>query len=177
MDKETDNIAVEFGRQLLAAGASLITAESCTGGLLAKRVTDVAGSSAWFDRAFISYTNEAKREMLAVNEASIAEYGAVSDAVVREMAAGALAASSAVNSQAQIAIAISGVAGPSGGSEEKPVGTVWFAWAYAGGLSGSGIPAGESLFTERCLFAGDREYIRHQAAEHAMRRVIERLKR
>ncbi len=161
MSKNTeDGIAIRLGRALLAAGKSLATAESCTGGLVAKMVTDVAGSSGWFDRAFITYTNEAKHEMLGVPIDVISENGAVSEPVVREMAAGALA-----SSHAQISVAISGVAGPGGGSEEKPVGTVWFAWAFGD----------DECLAERVHFAGDRESIREQAALHAMRRIINRL--
>ncbi len=160
IENDVNDLAVEFGRALAAAGLSLVTAESCTGGLVAKLVTDVAGSSSWFDRGFVTYTNRAKQEMLGVSKTSIADHGAVSEEVVRQMASGALAAS-----RAQIAIATSGVAGPSGGSSEKPVGTVWFAWAYHG----------NSLVTDVQMFSGDRQGIRLRAAEHAMRRVIERL--
>ena len=160
MSEGVNEIAVELGCVLLDNGASLVTAESCTGGLVAKLMTDVAGSSAWFDRAFITYTHQAKQDMLAVSRASIAEHGAVSKPVVQQMAAGALAAS-----DAQISIAISGVAGPSGGSSAKPIGTVWFAWGYNS----------ELIIAERRLFDGDRQHIRQCAAEHAMSRVIEHL--
>jgi nicotinamide-nucleotide amidase len=161
MKNQLDDLAIELGQALAVTGLSLVTAESCTGGLVATRVTDVAGCSDWFDRAFITYTNLAKQEMLGVSEACIDEHGAVSEETVRQMATGALAAS-----RAQVAIAISGVAGPSGGSEDKPVGTVWFAWAYGD----------DSLVSERQLFGGDRKNIRQQAAAYAMRRVIERLR-
>jgi nicotinamide-nucleotide amidase len=157
MENELSDTAIELGQTLAAAGMSLVTAESCTGGLVAKLVTDIPGSSLWFDRAFITYTNQAKREMLGVTEKSLADYGAVSEQVVLQMASGALAAS-----RAQIAVAISGVAGPDGGSVEKPVGTFWFAWAWGN----------ESLIADRQFFSGDRQSIRQQAAEHAMRRVI-----
>lgn len=161
MNNQLDDPAIELGQLLADTGLSLVTAESCTGGLVAKLITDVAGSSVWFDRAFVTYTNLAKQEMLGVSEAIIADYGAVSEETVRQMATGALAAS-----RAQVAIAISGVAGPSGGSQEKPVGTVWFAWAYGD----------DSLVSERQLFTGDRQRIRQRAAEYAMRHVIERLR-
>ncbi len=160
MENEIGDIAIELGQTLAAVGMSLVTAESCTGGLVAKLVTDIPGSSQWFDRAFVTYTNLAKREMLGVTEKSLADHGAVSEEVVLQMATGALAAS-----RAQIAVAISGVAGPDGGSREKPVGTVWFAWAYGN----------ESPVADRQIYSGDRQSIRQQAAEHAMRRVIERL--
>ena len=160
MENELSDLAIELGRALAAAGMSLVTAESCTGGLVAKLVTDISGSSQWFDRAFVTYTNQAKREMLGVSDKSLADHGAVSEQVVLQMASGALAAS-----RAQIAVAITGVAGPTGGSREKPVGTIWFAWKY-----GSDSPV-----ADRQLFSGDRQSIRQQAAEHAMRCVIERL--
>jgi len=105
----------------------LATAESCTGGAVAAAVTDIAGSSKWFERGFITYSNEAKREMLGVAQETLTLYGAVSEAVVREMVAGALC-----HSNAQIALAVSGIAGPAGGMPDKPVGTVWFAWGVEG---------------------------------------------
>jgi len=152
-DAHLDALAARLGERLSAAGGMLAVAESCTGGWLAKVVTDVAGSSAWFDRGFVTYANEAKREMLGVAAETLSQHGAVSDSVVREMAGGALA-----NSAALISVAISGVAGPGGGSADKPVGTVWFAWAQTDG----------SVRSERCLFDGDREAVRRQAVAHAL---------
>ena len=149
-----------LGRALQEAGLQMVTAESCTGGLIAKLITDVAGSSEWFERAFITYSNEAKQEMLGVDPTIINEHGAVSEAVVLQMARGALVAS-----KAQLAVSVSGVAGPGGGSVAKPVGTVWFGWAFDA----------QNVVAEKQLFAGDRESIRAQAAAHAMWRILEYL--
>ncbi len=118
-----DILAAQVGGLLKAHGLMLATAESCTGGGVAQAITEIAGSSAWFERGFVTYANEAKREMLGVSPDALTSHGAVSEAVVREMVAGAL-----LHSHAQVALAVSGVAGPSGGTPEKPVGTVWFAW-------------------------------------------------
>jgi len=118
-----DILAAQVGGLLKVHGLMLATAESCTGGGVAQAITEISGSSAWFERGFITYTNEAKHEMLDVQQETLARHGAVSEAVVREMVAGALS-----HSHAQVALAVSGVAGPSGGTPEKPVGTVWFAW-------------------------------------------------
>ena len=119
-----DILAAQVGGLLKAHGLKLVTAESCTGGGVAHAITDVAGSSAWFERGFIAYSNQAKQQMLGVSEATLNQQGAVSEAVVREMAAGALQ-----HSGAQVALAVSGIAGPDGGTPDKPVGTVWFAWS------------------------------------------------
>lgn len=122
-----DILAAQVGGLLKAHGLMLATAESCTGGGVAQAVTEISGSSAWFERGFITYANDAKREMLGVSLDTLTHHGAVSEAVVREMVAGALH-----HSHAHIALAVSGVAGPSGGTPEKPVGTVWFAWGIKG---------------------------------------------
>jgi nicotinamide-nucleotide amidase len=119
-----DILAAQVGGLLKSHGMMLATAESCTGGAVSAAITDIAGSSAWFERGFVTYANAAKVEMLGVNQATLARYGAVSEAVVREMATGAL-----LRSHAQFAVAVSGIAGPDGGTPDKPVGTVWFAWA------------------------------------------------
>ncbi len=138
---------------------SLVTAESCTGGGLSRQVTSVPGSSVWFDRGFVTYSNAAKQELLDVPENMIEEYGAVSEEVVVAMARGALA-----HSRAQLAVAVTGIAGPDGGSEEKPVGTVWFAWVI------------ETKTSSRCrLFEGDREAIRRQSEEYAIEGMLELL--
>ena len=134
----------------------LATAESCTGGMIAAACTDLAGSSAWFERGFVSYSNAAKHELLGVPEALIAQHGAVSEAVVRAMAEGAIA-----HSRAQVAVAVTGVAGPTGGSAAKPVGTVWFGFA---------TPAG--VVSEVRLFKGDRAAVRAATVEHALQRLI-----
>lgn len=133
-------------------------AESCTGGMLAELLTSVAGSSQWFDRAFITYSNDAKMEMLGVREATLIGHGAVSGACIEEMVLGALQAS-----HAQLSVAISGVAGPSGGSEDKPVGTVWI------GYAGHHLP----LRKEKHIFAGDRDSIRQQACLAALTGMLD----
>lgn len=138
----------------------LATAESCTGGGAAHAVTEIAGSSAWFDRGFVTYSNESKEEMLGVPHHILVEHGAVSEATVREMVAGALQ-----NSRAQVALAISGVAGPGGGSVEKPVGTVWFAWGMQGKI----------CITKLHHFSGNRAEIRAQAIRIALQGVLDLL--
>jgi len=137
----------------------LATAESCTGGLIAAACTDLAGSSVWFERGFVTYSNAAKTELLGVDAALIALHGAVSEPVARAMAAGALA-----RSHAQVAVAVTGVAGPGGGSPEKPVGTVWFGWATPAGVS-----------SEVQHFGGDRATIRQATVRHALMRLLQRL--
>ncbi len=138
----------------------LTTAESCTGGGVAYWVTEVAGSSAWFDRSFVTYSNEAKQEMIGVREATLQQFGAVSEQTVEEMALGAL-----LHSKATLAAAISGIAGPGGGSAEKPVGTVCFGFASVQGW----------LKIETCHFTGDREQVRQQAIEHVLQSLIQHL--
>ena len=145
-------LAIDVGRALAVRKWTLATAESCTGGLVAGAITDIAGSSGWFDRGFVTYSNEAKVDLLGVRPETLARFGAVSEATVREMAAGALG-----RSRADIAVAVTGVAGPAGGTPEKPVGLVWFAWAVRGeGRRGrvaalSGRPGrGPGGFGDRC---------------------------
>ncbi len=133
----------------------LTAAESCTGGLISAACTDLAGSSAWFERGFVTYSNDAKTEMLGVDAALIARCGAVSEEVVRAMVQGALR-----HAHAQVAVAVTGVAGPSGGSAAKPVGTVWFGW---------GTPAG--VVSEIRRFAGDRAAVRAATVQHALQRL------
>ena len=125
-----DILSAQVGGLLKSHGLMLATAESCTGGGVAQAITDVAGSSAWFERGFITYSNLSKQQMLGVSEATLSQHGAVSEAVVREMVAGALD-----HSAAQVAVAISGIAGPEGGTPDKPVGTVWFAWGLKNGMT------------------------------------------
>ena len=137
----------------------LVSAESCTGGLIAAACTDQAGSSSWFERGFVTYANAAKTEMLGVDVALIDTFGAVSEPVARAMAAGALA-----HAHAQVAIAVTGVAGPSGGSADKPVGMVWFGFAL-----------GDSVRTEVKHFAGDRAAVRQATVRHALARVADLL--
>jgi nicotinamide-nucleotide amidase len=141
---------------MLKKGWLLATAESCTGGLIAAACTDLAGSSNWFERGFVSYSNAAKTELLGVDAALIASHGAVSEAVVRAMVQGALG-----HSHAQVALAVTGVAGPTGGSRDKPVGTVWFGWSVAG-----------QLHAELRHFDGDRAAVRAATVQHALRRLV-----
>ncbi|MFZ0256763.1 MAG: nicotinamide-nucleotide amidohydrolase family protein [Gammaproteobacteria bacterium] len=155
-------VAARVGEALKQRGFMLVTAESCTGGWVAKVVTSVAGSSLWFDRGFVSYSNVAKQEMLDVKSATLKDYGAVSDEVVQEMALGALA-----HSAAQVSVAISGIAGPEGGTPTKPVGTVCLAWCVR-----NGIPRSRATH-----FAGDREMIRQQAVMAALQGVLDELNR
>ncbi|MGG7447628.1 nicotinamide-nucleotide amidase [Kosakonia oryzendophytica] len=152
-DSELMQLSERVGRALQARGATLTTAESCTGGWIAKAITDIAGSSAWFERGFVTYSNEAKSQMIGVQAATLDAHGAVSEPVVVEMAIGALKAA-----RADFAVSVSGIAGPDGGSEAKPVGTVWFGFASA---RGEGI-------TRRECFQGDREAVRRQATAYAL---------
>jgi nicotinamide-nucleotide amidase len=157
MDKTLENLARQLGERLQGRGMSLVTAESCTGGWIAKCVTDVAGSSGWLDRGFVTYSNDAKADMLGVDPATIAAHGAVSEQTVREMVEGALA-----NSPAEVAVAVSGIAGPGGGTPDKPVGTVCFAWEIQGVV--------EELRTEH--FSGDREAVRRQTVKTALSELV-----
>jgi nicotinamide-nucleotide amidase len=155
-------LAEAVGSALKKRGLMLATAESCTGGWIAEAVTMVPGSSEWFERGFVTYTYISKREMLGVKGATLEKHGAVSEEVVREMVKGALA-----RSHAQVAVAVSGVAGPSGGTPGKPVGTVCFAWRATGA----------SPRSEMQRYAGDREAVRRQAVEHALEGVLALLAR
>jgi nicotinamide-nucleotide amidase len=151
-------------------GWMLATAESCTGGMIAANCTDLAGSSSWFERGFVTYSNEAKHEMLGVDSALIAEHGAVSEAVAQAMTLGAMR-----RSHAQVTLAVTGVAGPTGGSTDKPVGTVWFAWATP---SDAGPTLGAEtawVKTQVMHFTGDRSSVRQAAAEHAFETLIQLL--
>jgi nicotinamide-nucleotide amidase len=141
---------------LLKKGHLLATAESCSGGLIAAACTDLAGSSQWFERGFVTYSNAAKVEMLGVHAAMIDQEGAVSEAVARAMADGALR-----HSQAHASLAVTGVAGPTGGSEAKPVGTVWFAWCVDG-----------ETHSEKQHFAGDRAAVRAATVRYALQRLL-----
>lgn len=159
MASDLDLLAARLGRDLQAAGHRLATAESCTGGWIAKCVTDVAGSSGWFDRGFVTYSNEAKQDMLGVTAASLGAHGAVSEAVVREMVTGALA-----HSRASVAVAVSGIAGPGGGTAARPVGTVCFGYASPAGVD-----------CEVRLLHGGRDQIRQASVEVALEGLIARL--
>lgn len=157
---EGEALALEIGRQLSAGGLRCATAESCTGGWLAQTLTAVPGSSDWFERGFVTYSNEAKQELLGVTEAMLQRHGAVSEPVARAMAEGALK-----HSRAQRSVAITGIAGPAGGTPEKPVGTVVFAWAGTG----------QDTRSETCRFAGDRAAVRWASVMHALRGLAARL--
>ena len=146
----------QISNLLLNNQLKLATAESCTGGMIAAACTDLAGSSAWFERGFVTYSNEAKTQMLGVTASLITQHGAVSEEVVRAMVQGAIA-----HSRAQVAVAVTGVAGPAGGSAAKPVGTVWFGFA---------TPAG--VVTEMQRFAGDRADVRAATVQHAFQRLL-----
>lgn len=166
MTHDTD-LAAELAQALMQHGWMLATAESCTGGLIAARCTDLAGSSDWFERGFVSYSNEAKHELLGVDHLLIAQHGAVSEPVAQAMALGALR-----HSQAQVSVAVTGIAGPSGGSADKPVGTVWFAWALP---SDSGPTLGAEtawVKTECRRFDGDRAAVREATVRHAMATLL-----
>jgi len=155
-----NQLAQRVGERLKAQRALLVTAESCTGGWAAQAVTAIAGSSEWFERGFVTYSNAAKEEMLGVRHETLARQGAVSEETAHEMALGALA-----RSHGTIALAITGIAGPTGGSAAKPVGTVCFAWAVKNGASRA----------ETRRFSGDRDAVRRQSVEHALRVVLELL--
>ncbi len=156
MREDLATLATQVGDCLQRAGLRLATAESCTGGWIAKCMTDVSGSSAWFERGFVTYSNAAKQEMLGVAEETLAAWGAVSEAVVAEMARGAIA-----HSHASVAVAVSGIAGPGGGTATKPVGTLCLGWA---------LP--EGVVVETVQVQGDREQVRRQAVEQALRGLL-----
>lgn len=160
-DTQLQKLSAQVGDALMAQDLMLACAESCTGGWVAKSLTDISGCSHWFDRGFVTYTNRAKQEMLGVDAILLDSHGPVSEAVVRAMADGALG-----HSQADIALGISGIAGPGGGSEDKPVGLVWFAWARKTGTEH--LQRG----SRQQIFAGDRESVRRQAVAHALQGVL-----
>ena len=153
-------LATLVGAKLRAKGLMLTTAESCTGGWVAQAVTTVAGSSDWFERGFVTYSDAAKQEMLGVSARTLAAHGAVSEQTAREMATGALA-----HSRAQVALAITGIAGPGGGLADKPVGTVCFAWALKSG----------AVSAETRQFNGDRESVRRQSVIAGLQGMLELL--
>jgi len=155
-----DDLAKQVGRRLGEARAVLVTAESCTGGWVAQAVTSVSGSSGWFERGYVTYSNDAKQELLGVRAETLAHHGAVSEETAREMALGALA-----RSKGTICAAVTGVAGPTGGTKDKPVGMVCFAWARRDGRMRSEIRR----------FRGDRESVRKQSVSRALEGVLELL--
>ncbi|RKR06764.1 nicotinamide-nucleotide amidase [Kushneria sinocarnis] len=151
-DETIRSLAVTLGEQCRRHDCHVVTAESCTGGGVAEAITAVAGSSGWFGTGYVTYSNAAKQQLLGVSAASLERFGAVSEAVVREMVAGACAASGA-----ELGVAISGIAGPEGGSDDKPVGTVWLAWQD-----------GTEARAECHCFAGDRDEVRRAAVIRAL---------
>lgn len=150
--RDINELAAQVGSVLKSQGLILATAESCTGGGVAQAITEIAGSSEWFECGFITYSNASKADMLDVSEALIVRYGAVSDEVAQAMAEGALA-----NTNATITLATTGIAGPGGAVPGKPVGTICFAWAMA-----------HRTFSERLVFQGDRHAVRQQTVAHSL---------
>lgn len=161
MNNSIQQLAVEIGEVLLHREWKLATTESCSAGGVAYAITTVPGSSAWFERGFVTYSNLSKEELLGVRHATLMQHGAVSEETAREMAIGALE-----HSQAQVSVAITGIAGPDGGSVEKPVGTVWLAWASVN----------KDPFVKKCLFTGDRESVRIQSIQTALEELLRYLK-
>lgn len=159
MSSVTD-ISLVLHNHLLEQTLELATAESCTGGMIAAALTDHAGSSAYLDRGFVTYSNQSKQEMLGVSALTLDQYGAVSEQTAAAMASGATH-----NSNAKISLSVTGIAGPEGGSPDKPVGTVCFGWTLTDGRTE----------TETCQFNGDRHAVREQAAAHAMAGLLSRL--
>ena len=160
MDADLAALSQAVGAACLPRRLMVATAESCTGGWVAQVITHTAGCTAWFERGFVTYSNEAKAELLGVRQETLDKYGAVSRETAGEMAAGALR-----NSNAMISLSITGIAGPTGGSRGKPVGTVCFGWCRVG----------ETAQTETAVFAGDREAVRRQSVVHALRGLLQRL--
>lgn len=156
MDAGLNRLCGQLGQALSGRGWMLATAESCTGGLIAAACTERAGSSDWFERGFVTYSNEAKTELLGVDPGAIAAQGAVSEWVARAMAFGAVR-----HSRAQVAVAVTGIAGPGGGSPDKPVGTVWFGFSVDGRLT-----------SETVHFQGDRQAVREATVRHALERLL-----
>ncbi|MDP3540130.1 MAG: nicotinamide-nucleotide amidase [Azonexus sp.] len=157
---ELEILAQQLGAVLFARGEWLTAAESCTGGWVSQSVTAIAGSSGWFERGFVTYSNTAKVEMLGVPETTLERHGAVSEQTARAMAQGALA-----HSRADWSVAITGIAGPGGGSAEKPVGTVCFGWASKEG----------ACEAQTCRFSGDRAGVREQSVRHALTGLLQRI--
>jgi nicotinamide-nucleotide amidase len=158
-DPTTSQLCAQLAQALLTRGWKLATAESCTGGMIAAACTDLSGSSNWFERGFVTYSNEAKVDSLGVDPSLVEAHGAVSEVVARAMAFGAIR-----HSLAQVSVAVTGVAGPTGGSKEKPVGTVWFGFQVDGRLA-----------SETRRFDGDRAAVRTATVQHALRRLLELL--
>ena len=156
MTNDIIDLATKVGRALQEKGLLLTTAESCTGGGVAQAITEVAGSTGWFDCGFVTYSNASKTELLDVSAALMAQLGSVSEEVAGEMAKGALA-----NANADVALSTTGIAGPTGAVPGKPVGTVCFGWAR-----------GDHVHTERLVFSGDRQAVREQTVRHALQGLL-----
>src|SRR5471030_1691791 len=156
-EQQLRQLSLLVGNRLKEKGLWITCAESCTGGWVAKSITDIVGSSAWFDRGFVTYSNASKHQLLGVSDATLNEFGAVSEQTVREMAQGALHAAGA-----NLALSISGIAGPEGGTEAKPVGTVWFGFADSEGR----------IMALKRQFTGDRESVRLQAAVFSLQTAL-----
>jgi len=159
-EDDVTDLARALGRKCLRKRVVLATAESCTGGGVATAITRISGSAKWFDRGFVTYSNDAKREMLGVSAVTLRRRGAVSEEVAREMALGALR-----HSPADVCVSITGIAGPTGGSRSKPVGLVWFAWASRGG----------PVQSRRFRFRGNRVAVRIQSVAVALRGLTDLL--
>jgi nicotinamide-nucleotide amidase len=157
LDMNTEALCAQLADRLQARGWMLATAESCTGGMIAAACTDLSGSSNWFERGFVTYSDAAKTELLGVDPALIAQHGAVSEVVARAMAFGAVR-----HAHAQVSVSVTGVAGPTGGSPQKPVGTVWFGFQVDGQLT-----------SEMRRFDGDRAAVRSATVQHALQRLLE----
>lgn len=159
-EEQISMLAERLGSALKGRGLMIATAESCTGGGIAEAITRVPGSSAWFDCAFVTYSYEAKTTMLGVHRDTLVDFGAVSQETAKEMADGAIS-----RSRAQVAVAVTGIAGPEGGMPDKPVGTVWFAWKFPK----------KPIISEVCHFTGDRVAVRRQTIIHALTKLLQNL--
>ncbi|MEP7156580.1 MAG: nicotinamide-nucleotide amidohydrolase family protein [Betaproteobacteria bacterium] len=159
-DEQLTSLSAQLGAALKGRGMMVATAESCTGGGIAEAITRTPGSSAWFDCAFVTYSYEAKSSMLGVPRDTLVDFGAVSQETAREMVDGAIA-----RSRAQVAVAVTGIAGPDGGMPDKPVGTVWFAWKFPK----------KPIVSEVCHFMGDRHSVRNQTVIHALQKLLHNL--
>ncbi len=155
-----DDLSSRLGLAMSKHHLMLATAESCTGGGIAEAITRIPGASAWFDRGFVTYSYESKADLLGVRREDLVDFGAVSEEIVKQMVEGAIA-----RSRAQVAVAVTGIAGPDGGLPDKPVGTVWFAWKFPK----------KSIITEVCHFEGGREAVRKQTVLHALSRLLHNL--
>ncbi len=160
MNEQIIELATQLGAALKGRGLMVATAESCTGGGIAEAITAIPGSSAWFDCAFVTYSYEAKTSMLGVPRDTLVDFGAVSEETAREMVEGAIS-----RSRAQVAVAVTGIAGPDGGMPDKPVGTVWFSWKFPK----------KPIISEVCHFTGGRSSVRNQTVAHALNKLLHNL--